>query len=94
MEIDAQVSADSSAARSISSRRGAGRARHVEVPKLWVQEKVRRGNASIIKVQGEDNVADGLTKHVDRNKLEKYVKEWGFAFRDGRHDICLYLGDI
>ncbi len=46
LAIKVQVNTDSSAARSISSRRGAGRTRHVEV-----QEKVRRGELSIIKVK-------------------------------------------
>ncbi len=40
---------------------------------LWAQEKVRRGDLSIVKVKGENNVADRLTKHVDRSKLEKYA---------------------
>ena len=79
-EIESQTNTDSSAARSISSRRGAGRVPHVRVRELWVQEKVRRGELSIIKVKGEDNVADGLTKHVDRSKLEKYMNESGCTF--------------
>ncbi len=62
------MNTDSLAARSISSRRGAGRVRHVEVRELWVQERVRRGELSINKVRGEDNVADGLTKHVERRR--------------------------
>ncbi len=40
-EVEVQVNTNSSAARSISSRRGAGRVRHVEVRELWVQERVR-----------------------------------------------------
>ena len=49
---------------------------------------------SIIKVRGEDNVADGLTKHVDRSKLEKYMSGCGSNFRDGRHKCCLFLGHV
>ncbi len=67
-EVEIQVDLDSSAARSISSRRGAGRVRHVKVRQLWAQERVRRGELSIIKAHGEENVADGLTKHVERRK--------------------------
>ncbi len=43
VEAENQVNTDSSAAGSISSRRGAGRVRHMEVRELWVQERVRRG---------------------------------------------------
>ncbi len=42
-----------------------------------------------MKVKGEDNVADGLTKHVDRSKLEKYMNVCGFGLSDGRHQLCL-----
>ncbi len=59
LELEYQVNTDSSATRSISSRRGAGRVRCVEVRGLLVQERARRGKLSIIKVHGEDNVAGG-----------------------------------
>ena len=42
VEVEVQVNTDSSAAKSISSRRGAGRVRHVEVRELWVQESSQR----------------------------------------------------
>ena len=45
----------------------------MEVRELWVQERVRTGELPIIKVRGEDNVADGLTTHVDRNKIDMYM---------------------
>ena len=80
LHVEAQVNTDSSAARSISSRRGAGRVRHMDVRRVWIQEKVRRGELSIIKVKGEANVADGLTKHVDRSKLDKYMSKCGSTF--------------
>ena len=53
------VNTDSRAAKSIASRRGAGRVRRVEVRELWVLDKAQKGESSIIKVCGEDNMADG-----------------------------------
>ncbi len=58
---------------------------------LWPQEKVRRGELSIIKVKGQDNVTDGLIKHVDRSKLEKHMKECGFTFAIGDVSFALIL---
>ncbi len=40
LEMKEQVNTDSSAARSIASRRGAGRVRRAEVRELWVQDLV------------------------------------------------------
>ncbi len=92
--VDVQVNTDSGAARIMSSRRGAGRVRHAKVRELRVQERVRRGELSIIMVRGEDNVADGLTKRVERSKMEMYMENCGFERRDGRRKLCPYLGDV
>ena len=93
MTVEVQVNTDSSAATSITSRKGAGRVRHIEVRELWVQERVARGELKIVKVKGEDNVADGLTKHVDKQKMEQYLKACGFVKRSGRHESSPALGE-
>ncbi len=56
VRVEVQVNTDSSAAKSKAGRRGAGR-----VPELWVQDRVAKGELQIVKVKGEESVADGLT---------------------------------
>ena len=87
-----QVNTDSSVAKSIVSRRGAGRVRRIEVLELWVQDRVAKGELSVVKVTGEENVADGLTKHVDRQKMEQYMEMCSMVRRSGRHELCPRLG--
>ena len=41
----------------------------------------------IHKVKGEDNIADILTKFVDRDKIDKAINSSGLERRGGRHDI-------
>jgi hypothetical protein len=94
MTVEIHVNTDSSAAKSITSRKGAGRVRHIEVRELWVQERVAKGELKIVKVRGEDNVADGLTKHVDKQKMEQYLKACGFEKRSGRHELSPALGEV
>ena len=53
---------DSSAAKSIASRTGLGKLRHLEIKFLWLQECVRRGKVVLGKVRGDINPADVLTK--------------------------------
>ena len=53
---------DSSAAKSIASRTGLGKLRHLEIKFLWLQECVRRGKVVLSKVRGDINPADVLTK--------------------------------
>ncbi len=88
LEVEVQVNTDSSVAGSRSSRRCAGRARCVEVRELWVQERARRGELSITKVRGEDNVAGGLTKHVGRSIMEMHLERCGFVRPEERYELC------
>jgi hypothetical protein len=56
------VHADSAAAIGICRRSGIGRARHLAVGQLWVQEKLREGCLCLHKVGGRANPVDLLTK--------------------------------
>jgi hypothetical protein len=86
VDVDIELNTDASAAKGIASRKGVGRVRHIEVHQLWVQEKVSRGEIVINKVRGEDNIADILTKFVDREKIDQAIKSAGLERREGRHD--------
>ncbi len=66
----------------------------MEVRELWAQERFRREELSIIKVRGEDSVADGLTKHVERGEMETYMEKCGFVRHAGRHELCPCFGDV
>ena len=61
-ETHVKIFLDSSAAKSIASRTGLGRVRHVDVKYLWVQEAVKTGKIMVAKIFGTDNPADALTK--------------------------------
>ena len=90
--VEAQVNTDSSAAKSITARRGAGRVRRIEVRELWGQDLVAKGELKIVKVKGEENVANGLTKRVDRQKIEQRVEACGMVRRSGRHELSPQCG--
>ena len=52
-----------------------------------------KGELKIVKVKGEENVTDGLTKHVDRQKMEQHREACGIVRRSGRHELSPQLGD-
>ncbi len=58
-----------------------------------MQERVCKIELSIIKLRGDEDVADGLTKHVERNNMDVYMDKRGFALRDGRHVLCPHLAN-
>ena len=79
---------DASAAKGIASRRGAGKIRHIEVNQLWLQEKVSCGDISVHKVDGCDNIADILTKYVERNILDRLYPRMYCELHLDRHSIA------
>ncbi len=83
MSIEVHVNTDSSIAKSIASRRGAGRVRQIEVRELLIQDPAAKGELSVKKVKGESEVADILTKRVDRNSL-KPVREGHWSCEEER----------
>ena len=87
IDLSIRIKTDSSAAKGIASRNGLGKVRHVEVAQLWVQEKVRLGEITLEKVEGKDNLADALTKHLGRDDLERHVRLTGQTMLQGRHEL-------
>ena len=57
-----RVWVDSSAAKSVASRIGLGKIRHLEVKFLWLQQVVKAKKVELRKIAGIFNPADVLTK--------------------------------
>ena len=81
------VMTDSSAAKGMASRQGLGKVRHVEVNQLWVQQKVGSGEIELKKVEGANNMADALTKHVEQDSISKHLRWTNQHLATGRHPI-------
>ena len=67
--------------------------RCIEVRELWVQDQLAKGKLSVVKSKGEENVADGWTKHVYRQKMEQHMAACSRVRRSGRHELCPRIGD-
>ena len=78
-EANIRARVDSSVAKSIASRIGLGRVRHLEVKFLWLQAIVRDNRLEVRKVHGTQNPADILTKPKSAQEVagqfcEKHLK--------------------
>ena len=78
---------DSSAAKGISSRRGLGKVRHVELNELWLQDQVARGRIAVRKISGDDNISDSLTKHATPDRIKQTMRGTLQRIVPGRHAI-------
>ena len=66
---------DSTAAKSIASRVGLGRVRHIEGKYLWVQEALEKKGFVVRKFLGTLNPADNLAK--PKGILDQVAQEVG-----------------
>ena len=89
--VTIDVKADASAAIVIASRRGLGRVRHIEVAQLWIQEKTANGMLKLVKVPGQANLADALTKFVSADILTYHCKHTMQHTRTDRHALMLNI---
>lgn len=73
---------DSSAARGILHRIGAGRVRHLEVKQLWVQDLVARRSLSVTWVPRHENPADLLTHATSVREFRRLLELMGAVLAD------------
>ena len=75
--VSGHVLGDASAALGIIKRQGLGRLRHVDASYLWVQQAPAERTLAFEKVGGKDDPADGQTKYVSRDLVDKYCRMYG-----------------
>eukprot|EP00975_Prorocentrum_lima_P044577 9340012-Prorocentrum_lima.AAC.1 len=57
-EFKIRLCSDSSSAKEILSRSGAGKIRHLERPLLWIQQVVQGKQSDVVKVAGVSSPVD------------------------------------
>ena len=75
IEPEVRLYIDSSSSRQLISRKGLGKARHLDVSLLWIQ---KMKNVLVKAIKGVDNPADLGTKALSRDKIKKYLKALGY----------------
>ena len=74
IDVKLAVHAESAVSIGICRRSGIGRARHLAVGQLWVQEKLREGCFPLRKVVGTANPADLFTTSLKGNTLRQHLE--------------------
>ena len=73
---------DSSAAVSLADRRGLGKAKHIDLQHLWLQDAVKEGRIRTHKVLTDTNPADLMIQSLAADRIERLMSLMGFYFRD------------
>ena len=72
------LSMDSAAALALNQREGLGRAKHIRIQDLWMQEAVREKRLTLSKVPGEHNPADLFTKGLPADRVAHLMGLLGY----------------
>ena len=83
-QLGVALYADSSAALAIAKRKGAGKAKHINVSALWIQDTQDRESAQYMKRLGTEIPADMVTKHQTRDKMDACMQTIGQGIGQGR----------
>ena len=76
----ANLNMDSTAALALNQREGLGRAKHIRIQDLWMQEAVREKRLSLSKVPGEHNPADLFTKGLPADRMVHLMRLLGYRY--------------
>ena len=67
----------------MATRHGHGRAKHMAVQYLWVQQVLEANRAKLTKINTDVNRADLLTKHLPRARMIEHLNRLGYHFPAG-----------
>ena len=88
VKVGLQMLSDATAAIGMVAREGLGKVRHLAVADLWIQQRVRRGDLTVGKVNGKDNPADICTKGVPEAEILKHMSSILIFAAKGRHELA------
>ena len=79
---------DATTGKSIASRRGLGRVRHIDVSNLWIQEKIANDVIELSKIKNVDNPSDLLTKHLAQHEIARCMEFLDTYYAAGRSALA------
>ena len=75
VHLDAiKLQVDANAAIGIIGRQGLGQLRHLDLSDWWLQSAVRGKQVNLKKVQSESNMADLGTQALEKDKIDRHMK--------------------
>ena len=83
-KLPLHVRTDATAAIGIARRKGLGKIHHLDVTDLWIQDKIRSGAIQLSKVAGTENMADVLTKYVEKKAMDAALRRMNIFTATGR----------
>ena len=65
---------------ALNQREGLGKAKHICIQELWLQDARRKGEIIMLKVPGEHNPSDLYTKVLSADRIRHLMGLMGYHF--------------
>ena len=85
------IHTDSTAAKGTATRTGAGKIKHMDIQYLWIQQHIKLKSFRLVKVLGLDNMADLMTKYLDKKTIDKHISGLHMRFMEGRSEVAPHI---
>lgn len=93
-QFNSIVHFDASVAFVVAQAQGLGKFRHMRVQWLWLQDQAKEEIFELRKVNGEENPADFMTKHLAVERPRRFLTMMNLQPRSGRASKSLNLGNL
>jgi hypothetical protein len=90
-DVGIRLELDATAAKGILDRQGLAKVRHIDVNCLWLQEQCAKKMVPLVKILGDINTADLMTKHLVGPVMLKHVNNLNLELRAGRSEQAAKL---
>jgi hypothetical protein len=95
-DVGIRLELDATAAKGILDRQGLANVRHIDVNCLWLQEQCAKKMVPLVKIPGEINTADLMSKHLVGPVIQwnKHLKNLNLDLRAGRSEQAAKLHSV
>ena len=94
VSLDIKLFTDATTGKSIASRKGFGKVRHISANELWIQDKISSKVIAIIKIKNKFNPADLMTKYLSREEIRQIMDDLQHQHSEGRNAYAPELSII
>lgn len=84
-----KIGEGATAGKSVASRRGLGRPKHVQVQYLWVQSLVKDGDIVLAMILGDEHESDLMTEHLPAAEQNSLLDKMGQEYLKGQSRLVL-----
>ena len=93
VSLDVKLFTDASTGKSMATRRGLGKVRHISINELWIQAKVAENIIAIV-LFFKFNPADLMTKYLSKEEIRQIMDGLMHRHSEGRSDAAPELSFV